>query len=269
MTNLPTYSSGKERDTESGLDYFGARYYASNMGRFMSPDWSVKAEPVPYAKLDNPQSLNLYGYVLNNPLSKADPDGHAWCPACTKFLTALGNTFQVKTSVGSGVQVSGSMLGAKVTAGASTKTVTTYTPFGSKPTDQKSVTETGIQAQIGTAAFTKLTNTTTVGADQDAGTLGVKGGTAATSLSSSPSLSTGSASASTSGSISVVGLTFGVGPVLGGVELSISTSDAMTALRTVGPAISGAVDAATGGIFNGAPSSSSGQNSSIWNLPQQ
>lgn len=42
----------------------------------MSPDWSVQEEPVPYAKLDNPQSLNLYGYVLNNPLSMFDADGH-------------------------------------------------------------------------------------------------------------------------------------------------------------------------------------------------
>lgn len=68
--------TGKERDAESGLDYFGARYYASNFGRWMSPDWAAKAQPVPYAKLDNPQSLNLYGYVLNNPLSKIDADGH-------------------------------------------------------------------------------------------------------------------------------------------------------------------------------------------------
>ena len=70
--------TGKERDTESGNDYFMARYYSSAMGRFMSPDWSAKVEPVPYAKLDNPQSLNLYAYVLNNPLSHTDPDGH-WC----------------------------------------------------------------------------------------------------------------------------------------------------------------------------------------------
>ena len=39
--------TGKERDPESGLDYFGARYYALSMGRFMSPDWSPKTEPVP------------------------------------------------------------------------------------------------------------------------------------------------------------------------------------------------------------------------------
>jgi hypothetical protein len=50
------------------------------MGRFMSPDWSAKVAPVPYAKLDNPQSLNLYSYVWNNPLSRNDPDGH--CPIC-------------------------------------------------------------------------------------------------------------------------------------------------------------------------------------------
>ena len=68
--------TGKERDTESGLDYFGARYYASSMGRWMSPDWANKPEAVPYSSLDNPQSLNLYEYVGNNPLGRADADGH-------------------------------------------------------------------------------------------------------------------------------------------------------------------------------------------------
>jgi RHS repeat-associated protein len=67
----------KERDTESGNDKFGARYYTSLMGRFMSPDWSAKVEPVPYAKLTNPQSLNLFAFVGNNPLSHVDVDGHA------------------------------------------------------------------------------------------------------------------------------------------------------------------------------------------------
>jgi RHS repeat-associated protein len=71
--------TGKERDIESGLDYFPARYYNSNVGRFMSPDWSAKAEPVPYAMLANPQTLNLYAYVGNNPLSRTDPTGHYVC----------------------------------------------------------------------------------------------------------------------------------------------------------------------------------------------
>jgi len=80
--------TGKERDAESGLDYFGARYYASNMGRFMSPDWSGATVPVPYANLSNPQSLNLYEYVGNNPLSRFDPDGHNWF---TDFLNGVAN----------------------------------------------------------------------------------------------------------------------------------------------------------------------------------
>ena len=85
--------TGKERDQESGLDYFGARYYASNMGRFISPDWAAKAEPVPYAKLEDPQSLNLYAYVRNNPLSGIDVDGHdngsAW-GSCSAHCTMQG-----------------------------------------------------------------------------------------------------------------------------------------------------------------------------------
>jgi RHS repeat-associated protein len=70
--------TGKERDAESGNDYFDARYYGSSMGRFMSPDWSAQVEPVPYSKLDDPQSLNLYAYVMNNPMDRTDPTGH-WC----------------------------------------------------------------------------------------------------------------------------------------------------------------------------------------------
>ena len=81
--------TNKERDAESGNDYFEARYYSSAMGRFMSPDWSAKEEPVPYAKQDNPQSLNLYAYVLNNPLSRADKDGHCAEDACVAE-TAVG-----------------------------------------------------------------------------------------------------------------------------------------------------------------------------------
>jgi RHS repeat-associated protein len=72
-------STGKERDAESGNDYFDARYYSSAVGRFMSPDWSAKEEPVPYAKMDDPQSLNLYAYVRNNPLTRVDADGHDGC----------------------------------------------------------------------------------------------------------------------------------------------------------------------------------------------
>jgi len=69
--------TGKERDSESNLDYFGARYYGSAMGRWISPDWADKAVAVPYSDLVDPQTLNLYGFVRNNPLSHIDQDGHA------------------------------------------------------------------------------------------------------------------------------------------------------------------------------------------------
>jgi RHS repeat-associated protein len=72
--------TGKKRDLETGLDYFGARYYSNGLGRWVSADWSATPIPVPYADFGDPQSLNLYGFVGGNPASKADPDGH--CPFC-------------------------------------------------------------------------------------------------------------------------------------------------------------------------------------------
>jgi RHS repeat-associated protein len=73
----------KERDTETGNDDFGARYYSSRIGRWLSADWSAVPVPVPYANLTNPQTLNLYAMVRDNPETFADLDGHEWCgPAC-------------------------------------------------------------------------------------------------------------------------------------------------------------------------------------------
>jgi RHS repeat-associated protein len=76
----PLHFNGKEHDSETGNDYFGARYYGNSIGRFLSPDWSAQAEPVPYAKMADPQSLNLYAYVENNPIANRDIDGHEAFP---------------------------------------------------------------------------------------------------------------------------------------------------------------------------------------------
>jgi len=54
-----------------------ARYYSSNDARFMSPDWSLNPSPVPFASLSDPQSLNLYSYMRDNPLSGTDLNGHS------------------------------------------------------------------------------------------------------------------------------------------------------------------------------------------------
>jgi len=60
----------KERDVETGLDYFGARYYASTQGRFTSADPILSS-----GRPSNPQTWNKYSYTLGNPLKFVDPDG--------------------------------------------------------------------------------------------------------------------------------------------------------------------------------------------------
>jgi RHS repeat-associated protein len=89
--------TGKERDTETGLDYFGARYYSSGLGRWVSADWSAKPQAVPYAHFGNPQSLNLYGYSNNNPTTFGDPDGHCpWCDTLAGVIAGITRDGGVK-----------------------------------------------------------------------------------------------------------------------------------------------------------------------------
>ncbi|HET6933107.1 MAG TPA: RHS repeat-associated core domain-containing protein [Candidatus Acidoferrum sp.] len=80
--------TGKERDAESGLDNFGARYNASSPGRFMSPDPLY----LELHRLVDPQQLNLYSYVRNNPLNLTDATGlDITCTGdrCADYLKAL------------------------------------------------------------------------------------------------------------------------------------------------------------------------------------
>jgi RHS repeat-associated protein len=86
--------TGKERDTETGLDYFGARYYSNGLGRWVSADWSATPIPIPFADLSDPQTLNQYSYVRNIPTSQGDPDGHS-CPSCHDYLRDLAATQSV------------------------------------------------------------------------------------------------------------------------------------------------------------------------------
>lgn len=70
--NVRTQFPGKERDAETGLDYFGARYLSSAQGRFTSADKPF-ADQTPF----DPQSWNLYSYTRNNPLKYIDRQGEA------------------------------------------------------------------------------------------------------------------------------------------------------------------------------------------------
>ncbi|UCC31596.1 MAG: hypothetical protein JSU86_04815, partial [Phycisphaerales bacterium] len=80
----PDYRFGdKERDRESGLHYFDARYYAAHVGRFLTidplyanPDALAEDEYTKY--LTNGQAGNVYAYVLNAPVKYHDPTGRDW-----------------------------------------------------------------------------------------------------------------------------------------------------------------------------------------------
>lgn len=67
--------SGKERDAETNLDYFGARYYGNALDRFSTPD---PGQVSGFGHLDDPQAWNGYSYARNNPVRYVDPDGRQY-----------------------------------------------------------------------------------------------------------------------------------------------------------------------------------------------
>ena len=103
--------TSKERDAESGLDYFGARYYSSAQGRFSSPD-EFKGDIVdimtgqnietdqalPFGDIEDPQTLNKYVYVRDNPMRYIDPDGHDFWD----YVKGAVNAFASDNSFGAG-----------------------------------------------------------------------------------------------------------------------------------------------------------------------
>jgi RHS repeat-associated protein len=97
----PKHFTGKERDVETGLDYFGARHYGSKLGRFTTVD------PV-YTWQENlvdPQRWNRYAYAKNSPLRYIDPDGRVTVsaelrdkyPQAAKRIEAVQERTQIPT----------------------------------------------------------------------------------------------------------------------------------------------------------------------------
>jgi RHS repeat-associated protein len=102
--------TSKERDTETGLDYFGARYFSGAQGRFTAPD-----EPFVDQWEQDPQSWNLYTYGRNNPLRFVDPTGQGCTvsgssyadnsepgPDCKTVLAGNGEAQQVTVNAKGG-----------------------------------------------------------------------------------------------------------------------------------------------------------------------
>jgi RHS repeat-associated protein len=107
--------TGKERDAESGLDNFGARYDASALGRFMSPD------PGELAKhLRDPQGLNRYAYTRNSPLAFVDPDGKDWQTAWNDLKTFASSVY-IKATIGVGIELGITRLSSEAKIGIAGK----------------------------------------------------------------------------------------------------------------------------------------------------
>lgn len=90
--NIKNKFTTYERDSESGNDYAMARYNVNRLGRFSSPD------PLAGTMID-PQSLNRYSYVSNDPVNQVDPSGQ-WCQSTTGTFT-FGDDAPVNIDFGS------------------------------------------------------------------------------------------------------------------------------------------------------------------------
>jgi RHS repeat-associated protein len=148
--------TGKERDPETNMDYFLARYYGSLYGRFTSPDEftggpdelydfadTASDNPTFYADLTDPQSLNKYQYCYNNPLTTVDPDGHkGWRERLSEAASAVADfgdgvirgaaaSLSFGTAPGSGpssndslINRAGQVLGTAIVGGVGTSSAT-------------------------------------------------------------------------------------------------------------------------------------------------
>jgi len=104
----PYKFTGKELDT-TGLYYYGARYYDPEIGRFISPDSIVQS---PF----DPQTLNRYTYVRNNPIKYVDPSGHVWF---IPFIIAIVKAAVIGAAIGAGLAaITGGDIGKGALLGA-------------------------------------------------------------------------------------------------------------------------------------------------------
>ena len=119
--------TGKERDAETGQDYFGARYHRANLARFttVDPELNVKEALV------DPQRWNRYAYVRNNPLRYVDPDGREIVCAtagCLEARAQAANTAVVMAS-GAAKGIANGVIGAANLVNFFVDSALAFTPY--------------------------------------------------------------------------------------------------------------------------------------------
>jgi RHS repeat-associated protein len=103
----PRKYTGKERDKETGLDYFGARYHGSKIGRFTTVDPVYNWQE----NLVDPQRWNRYAYARNNPLRYVDPDGREVVSVMGGRMYGMGTEVLPPGTVAQGNQAFGVLVG--------------------------------------------------------------------------------------------------------------------------------------------------------------
>jgi RHS repeat-associated protein len=97
--------TGKKRDSETGLDNFGARYYSNAFWPIHDARLGSQSNRCPYAEFADPQSLNVYTYVRNIPTTKVDADGHCFWDACLVEATVTIGVGELLAYAGAGAAI--------------------------------------------------------------------------------------------------------------------------------------------------------------------
>ena len=258
--------TGKERDAESGLDDFEARYYGSSLGRFMTPDWAAKPTSVPYAKFGNPQSLNLYSYVQNSPTSVADLDGHelidteALLSTITSFLSSSHSASgSVSTDAGHSIDKAGPVTVNARAFSADASASASYGLGGVKASAQTAVAVANISTTEGSTGTTAIKALNAdAGAHAGISTTGVAAGAGANAdvLSASQTVKIGPVTMSVTGNVGI------------GAQASASLSNTgVSASAGITPGFGGAVSVSInfgqGSISGGASAQSTNTGTGI------
>lgn len=117
--------TGKERDAESALDYFGARYYSGAQGRFTTADLPFADQAV-----TDPQSWNLYSYTRNNPLKYVDEDGRGLIGVAIKLARAGYKGYDLYSSVSGAVEATETIFSGDASIGTGARLMATVALLG-------------------------------------------------------------------------------------------------------------------------------------------